>query len=79
MRFKTASGTVYELDQEKLTVTRQPDTRSGTLRKDANPIQLLAMPSIEVGYGVRMLLEPLGDTNTNVTVRSTTPVTEIWR
>lgn len=72
MRVETANST-YEIDEEAGTVTRVP--MSGDLRRDAEPIPLVALGEVVVGKPMRMVLNLRGDGVH--TYRVTSPVLRI--
>ncbi len=74
-RITTASGSVYALDEEAMTVRRVPSVESNRLRKDAQALPLLGVPLVELGESMHMLIDVRGDDIS--TVRTTTPVVAI--
>lgn len=58
LRVETSNST-YEIDEEAGTVTRVP--MSGDLRRDAEPVPLVALSEVEVGKPMRMVLDLRGD------------------
>jgi hypothetical protein len=76
----------YEVDLDAASVTRHPDSEPGertrtrvppvaTLRRDANPINLLAVHHCTLDEPAILLLDLIGDGTT--TIRTTTPVLSI--
>lgn len=82
--FVTESGSAYEFNSDNPRQIRRvasqevmsPDFDSVDLRRDEEWIELLRMPQLSVGARTVLELEPLGP-DADVTLRWTTPVTEI--
>lgn len=72
-KFKTASGTEYEVDTKNKRV-RRTNAASG-MRRDNEWLILMALPNINIGYPAVMLLQPLGEGD--ATYRTTNIVTEV--
>ena len=72
----TESGSCYEFDvQEHSSWMRRQASSSDPLRRDEEWVPMLTVPEFEVGFPMRLLLEPLGDGD--VTVRFSTPVLKV--
>lgn len=86
MRFKTETGSTYEIRGDEIR-RLNPDY---TKRADGEWVRLLNSPKVEVGYRVLLELEPLheyGEDDSgvdsqgvvpDVTIRTTSRVTEVW-
>ena len=78
MKFKTASGTEYEVDTENLRVRRANagTSTSPVMRRDNEWLKLSHVPQVDVGYPAIMVIEPLAP-GADVTFRTTNIVTEV--
>lgn len=74
MRVTTATGSVYVIDNEALTVARVSHVHD--LRRDGQTLDLLVPVAPQVGERMTMVMEPLSPA-ADVTVRSTSPVVEV--
>lgn len=73
MKFITESGTIYEIQGDK--VRRVLGSDSHDMRRDGEWIALHYY-DIGVGFPATLSLEPLGDGD--VTIRTTSRVVELW-
>lgn len=76
IKVTTESGSVYELDMDKLKMRRVPTSSEEKLRQDSKWIQMLRWPDIDQGYPMHIALAPLAK-GYDVTMRYTTKVIEI--
>lgn len=75
--FRTASGTLYDLNDAHTAVRRIDLYGNPQMRHDGEWIDLYEKPDIQVGRPVVLLLEPLSS-HATATVRTTTTVEEIF-
>lgn len=76
---QTQSGSHYKIviNNLKMSLVRRPANEESALRKDGQGIKILELIQVEVGYGGRLLLAPLGEGEN--TLRLTTEVVAIMR
>lgn len=86
MKFKTVSGTVYEIDNTakppRVRRTKDPDSELPDMRKDGEWNNLWLIPEIRLGEPVTLWLEclnpDLGEEEGAVTIRTTSAITEVY-
>lgn len=73
LKVTTESGTIYEIDLEKMRLRRR--NKDAKLRKDGTWLKMLVKPDIKLNQRLVIALEPLGAGD--VTSRFSTPVVKI--